>query len=60
MKIAVLPGDGIGKEIVAEAVKVLRALDERFDFEFADGRRRRIRQPWPPVARGDAAAGAGR
>ena len=27
MKIAVLPGDGIGPEIVAEAVKVLNALD---------------------------------
>ena len=27
MKIAVLPGDGIGPEIVAQAVKVLRALD---------------------------------
>jgi 3-isopropylmalate dehydrogenase len=27
MKIAVLPGDGIGTEIVAEAVKVLRVLD---------------------------------
>jgi 3-isopropylmalate dehydrogenase len=27
MKIAVLPGDGIGPEIVAEAVKVLKALD---------------------------------
>jgi 3-isopropylmalate dehydrogenase len=36
MKIAVLPGDGIGKEIVAEAIKVLRALDEPFEFEFAD------------------------
>ncbi|HJW52459.1 MAG TPA: isocitrate/isopropylmalate family dehydrogenase, partial [Burkholderiaceae bacterium] len=36
MKIAVLPGDGIGKEIVAEAVKVLRALGEPFDFEFAE------------------------
>ena len=36
MKIAVLPGDGIGKEIVAEAMKVLRALDEPFEFEFAD------------------------
>src|SRR5262245_4542875 len=36
MKIAVLPGDGIGKEIVAEAVKVLQALGERFDFEFAE------------------------
>jgi 3-isopropylmalate dehydrogenase len=36
MKIAVLPGDGIGKEIVAEAVKVLGALGERFEFEPAD------------------------
>ena len=36
MKIAVLPGDGIGKEIVAEAVKVLKALGESFTFEFAD------------------------
>ena len=26
MKIAVLPGDGIGTEIVAEAVKVLNVL----------------------------------
>ena len=26
MKIAVLPGDGIGTEIVAQALKVLRAL----------------------------------
>ncbi len=36
MKIAVLPGDGIGKEIIAEAVRVLEALDERFDLEFAE------------------------
>ena len=36
MKIAVLPGDGIGPEIVAEAVRVLRALDERFELEYAD------------------------
>jgi 3-isopropylmalate dehydrogenase len=36
MKIAVLPGDGIGKEIVAEAVRVLAALEERFELEFAD------------------------
>lgn len=36
MKIAVLPGDGIGKEIVAEAVRVLQALDESFELEFAD------------------------
>ena len=26
MKIAVLPGDGIGPEVAAQAVKVLRAL----------------------------------
>ena len=35
MKIAVLPGDGIGTEIVAEAVKVLKALDLKFDMEQA-------------------------
>ena len=35
MKIAVLPGDGIGPEIVAEAVKVLKALGPRFDLEEA-------------------------
>ncbi len=36
MKIAILPGDGIGPEIIVEAVKVLRALDEPFAFEMAD------------------------
>jgi 3-isopropylmalate dehydrogenase len=35
MKIAVLPGDGIGTEIVAEAVKVLKALDLSFEMESA-------------------------
>jgi 3-isopropylmalate dehydrogenase len=35
MKIAVLPGDGIGTEIVAEAVKVLNALDLTFEMETA-------------------------
>lgn len=35
MKIAVLPGDGIGTEIVAEAVKVLKALDLNFEMEQA-------------------------
>ncbi|MDM0090434.1 MULTISPECIES: 3-isopropylmalate dehydrogenase [unclassified Variovorax] len=35
MKIAVLPGDGIGTEIVAEAVKVLHALDLKFELETA-------------------------
>ncbi len=35
MKIAVLPGDGIGPEIVTEAVKVLNALGESFEMETA-------------------------
>jgi 3-isopropylmalate dehydrogenase len=35
MKIAVLPGDGIGPEIIAEAVKVLNALSEPFEMETA-------------------------
>ncbi|MCF8011699.1 MAG: 3-isopropylmalate dehydrogenase [Clostridiales bacterium] len=32
-KIAVLPGDGVGPEITREAVKVLKAAAEKFDFE---------------------------
>jgi 3-isopropylmalate dehydrogenase len=35
MKIAVLPGDGIGTEIVAEAVKVLNVLDLKIEMETA-------------------------
>ncbi|SCK60795.1 3-isopropylmalate dehydrogenase [Variovorax sp. HW608] len=35
MKIAVLPGDGIGTEIVAEALRVLEALDLSFETETA-------------------------
>jgi 3-isopropylmalate dehydrogenase len=35
MKIAVLPGDGIGVEIVAEAVKVLKVLDLDMTLETA-------------------------
>jgi len=39
-KIAVLPGDGIGSEVTAEAVKVLeaigRAFGHQFSLEFAD------------------------
>ena len=35
MKIAILPGDGIGTEIMAEAVKVLGALDLPFELETA-------------------------
>ncbi|HEY3366538.1 MAG TPA: 3-isopropylmalate dehydrogenase [Symbiobacteriaceae bacterium] len=38
-RIAVLPGDGIGPEVVAEAVKVLRAVERRHGlaFELKDG-----------------------
>jgi 3-isopropylmalate dehydrogenase len=35
MKIAVLPGDGIGPEIVTEAVKVLKVLDLPFQLDEA-------------------------
>ena len=35
MKICVLPGDGIGPEIMAQALRVLRALDLDFSFEEA-------------------------
>ena len=35
MKIAVLPGDGIGTEIVAEALRVLEVLDLSFETETA-------------------------
>jgi 3-isopropylmalate dehydrogenase len=33
--IAVLPGDGIGPEVIAQAVRVLEAVGERFDVRFA-------------------------
>lgn len=35
MKIAILPGDGIGTEITAQAVKVLKVLDLKFELEEA-------------------------
>jgi 3-isopropylmalate dehydrogenase len=35
MKICVLPGDGIGPEIIAEAVRVLKALDLQIEMEEA-------------------------
>lgn len=35
MKICILPGDGIGPEIIAQAVRVLRALDLNFELEEA-------------------------
>ncbi|MFJ7565906.1 3-isopropylmalate dehydrogenase [Herminiimonas sp. NPDC097707] len=33
MKIAILPGDGIGPEIMNQAVKVMNALGEKFEIE---------------------------
>ena len=34
MNIAVMPGDGVGKEVVPEGLKVLRAAADRFGFKF--------------------------
>jgi len=33
-KIAVIPGDGIGKEVVPEGLRVLEAVGHRFDIDF--------------------------
>ena len=33
-KIVVLPGDGIGPDVVAEGVKVLRSVERRFGHRF--------------------------
>ena len=33
-RIAVIPGDGIGKEVVPEGIKVLKAVSSRFDISF--------------------------
>src|SRR5262245_52004117 len=33
-RIAVLPGDGIGPDVIAEGVKVLRAVERRLDVRF--------------------------
>ena len=35
MKIAVMPGDGVGKEVVPEGLKVLRAAARKFGFTYA-------------------------
>ncbi|MDY0072703.1 MAG: isocitrate/isopropylmalate family dehydrogenase, partial [Thauera sp.] len=35
MKICVLPGDGIGPEIMAQAVRVLRTVEPKFEIEQA-------------------------
>ena len=32
--IAVIPGDGIGKEVVPEGIRVLEAAGKRFGFQF--------------------------
>src|ERR1051325_4714458 len=32
--VAVLPGDGIGPEVMAEAIKVLRAIERKFQVRF--------------------------
>jgi len=34
VKVAVLPGDGIGPEVIAEGVRVLRAVGQRFGHRF--------------------------
>ena len=34
MHIAIIPGDGIGKEVTAEAVKVLQAVGQKFGRTF--------------------------
>ena len=35
-KIAIIPGDGIGKEVIAEAIKVLKATPAPVEFTFFD------------------------
>jgi 3-isopropylmalate dehydrogenase len=34
MKIAVMPGDGVGKEVVAEGLKVLKVASRKFGFKY--------------------------
>ncbi len=34
MRIAVIPGDGIGPEVTAQAVKVLKAVEKKYDVKF--------------------------
>lgn len=33
MKIALIPGDGIGKEVIAEGKKVIDTVSEKLNFE---------------------------
>src|SRR5207253_10183434 len=34
MKIAVMPGDGVGKEVIAEGLKVLKVAARKFGFNY--------------------------
>src|SRR5947199_2163553 len=34
MKIAVMPGDGVGKEVIAEGLKVLGVVARKFEFKY--------------------------
>ena len=34
-RIALIPGDGIGKEVVPEAVKIIKALSKQHGFEMS-------------------------
>ena len=34
MRIAVIPGDGIGPEVVPEGIRVLEAAGRKLDFEY--------------------------
>ena len=36
LKICVIPGDGIGKEVIPSAVKVLKSLDLDAEYIYAD------------------------
>jgi len=48
-KIAVLPGDGIGPEVTAEAVKVLKSIGIDFKFTFGDVGSRAYNETGTPV-----------
>src|SRR3954467_8492860 len=34
MKLAIIPGDGIGKEVIAEGLKVLQIASQKFNFKY--------------------------
>jgi len=59
--IAVLPGDGIGPEVIAQAVRVLEAVAERFELRFeletmpvGGAAVREANEPLPPATRAAA------